>query len=60
MDNRVHVVGVQLAKQLDSREDIARVITIEVVESAFGFLPSYIGLARESEQTNGFLGLLII
>ena len=32
----------QLAKQLDSREDIIQVIVVEVVDSVFGFLPSHI------------------
>ena len=34
--------GLQLAKQFDSREDIVRVIVTEVVDSAFGFLPSQV------------------
>ena len=52
--------GLQLAKQLDSREDIVRVIVTEVVDSAFSFLPSQV--LRETAnklQTNEFLGLWI-
>ena len=40
----------QFAKQLDSREDIVRVIVTEVVDSAFGFLPSQV--LRERGQAN--------
>ena len=32
--------GLQLAKQLDSPEDIVRIIVTAVVDSAFGFLSS--------------------
>ena len=42
--------GLQLAKQLDSREDIVRVIITEVVDSAFGFLPSQV--LRERRRGN--------
>ena len=42
--------GLQLAKQLDSREDIVQVIVTEVVDSAFGFLPSQV--LRERGQAN--------
>ena len=35
-----YMLGLQLAKQLDSHEDAARVIVTEVVDSIFGFLPS--------------------
>ena len=52
--------GLQLAKQLDSREDIVRVIVTEVVDSAFGFSLAVTGLARDGDQTNEFLGLLIV
>ena len=34
--------GLQLVKQLDSREDIVRVMVTEVVDSVSGFLPSQI------------------
>ena len=34
--------GLQLAKELNLLEDIARVIITEVVDSAFGFLPSQV------------------
>ena len=49
-----------MAKQLDSREDIVRVIITEVVDSVFGFLPSQV--LRDSETTSkltSFSGLLI-
>ena len=36
-----------LTWQLDSQEDIVRVIVTKVVDSAFGFLPSRPGLVRE-------------
>ena len=39
--------GLQLAKQLDSREDIVRVIVTEVVDCAFGFLPLQVLQERE-------------
>ena len=42
--------GLQLAKQLDSREDIVRVIVMEVVGSASGFLPSQV--LRERRRAN--------
>ena len=42
--------GLQLAKQLDSREDIVRVIVMEVVYSAFGFLPSQVLQERGREN----------
>ena len=42
--------GLQLAKQFDSREDIVQVIITEVVDSAFGFLPSQV--LRERGQAN--------
>ena len=32
--------GLQIAKQLDSREVIVQVIVTEVVDYTFGFLPS--------------------
>ena len=38
-----------MAKQLDSREDIVRIIVTEVVDSVFGFLPSQV--LRDSEPT---------
>ena len=34
--------GLQLARRLDSQEDIVWAIVTEVVDSAFGFLPSQI------------------
>ena len=43
-------IGLQLAKQLDSREDIVRVIIMEVVDSAFGSLPSQV--LRERQRAN--------
>ena len=49
--------GLQLAKQLDSREDIVQVIITEVIDPALpDFLPSQV--LRERGRAN-FLGLLI-
>ena len=42
--------GLQLAKHLDSQEDIVQVIVMEVVHSAFGFLPSQV--LRERGRAN--------
>ena len=51
--------GPQIAKELDSWEDIVPVIITEVVDSEFGFLPSQALQERESEEANEFLGQLI-
>ena len=52
--------GLQLAKQLDSREDIVWVIVVEVVDSAFGFLPSQVlqkgGRANQVSWPVDYLG----
>ena len=45
------VPGLQLARQLDSREDIVRVIVAKVVDSAFGFFPSQVSV-QESERAS--------
>ena len=50
-NGHLHVVGCSyVAKQLDSQEDIVRVIVTEVVDSAFGFLPSQV--LRERGRAN--------
>ena len=42
---------------MDSREDIVRVIATEVVDSAFGFLPSQATVLRETaSKLTEFLG----
>ena len=38
--------GLQIAKQLDSREDIVGIIVMEVVDSVLRLLPSYMLLER--------------
>ena len=49
--------GLQLAKQLESREDIVMVIVTEVVDSVSGFgLPSHMSCRRDGKRTNEFLG----
>ena len=50
--------GLQLAKQLDSREDIIWVIVKEVVDSALASC-LHRSCERDSKQTIEFLGLLI-
>ena len=47
--------GLQLAKRLDSREDIVRAIVTEVVDSAFGFLPSQVLRERRVSKLTSFL-----
>ena len=52
--------GLQIAKQLDSIEDIVGVIVTEVVDSVLRFLPSHMPLERwRANYTNDFLGQLI-
>ena len=51
--------GLQISKQLYSREDIVGIIVKEAVDSVLRFLPSHMPLdsvERDGEQTNEFLG----
>ena len=50
--------GLQLAKQLDLREDIVTVIVMEVVDSVSSVLP-HMSHRRDGERTTEFLGQLI-
>ena len=45
-NGHLHIPGLQIAKQLDLRENIVGVIITEVVDSVLRFLPSHMPLER--------------